>query len=201
MILSVVVIMAEKKVLKELRMNARQSNERIAKNIGVTRQTVRKIIKKLEEDKIIWGYTAVAPEAYLFYNDLHLFLVQDKAKKDIDFLSVFKLFFEKEFPEILKTWEPKRMLMSFMTFGDYDINLMFFAKDMMDARKIFYSLFDKHLHQLENYSLLEVYFQIQKLKKELKKYLIKNQNILIYDSCFFPIARNMTRSMIIPIIK
>jgi len=176
--------MAERKVLKELRINARQSIEKIAKKIGMTRQTVKKTIKKLEKENIIWGYTAVAPEAYLFYNNLHLFLVQVKAKKDVDFLEVFKEFFEKDFPKILKTWEPKRMLMSFMTFGEYDINLMFFAKDMMDARKIFYSLFNRHLHQLENYSLLEVYFVLHcgfpnpKIKERAKEIFNKKPDFL-----------------------
>ena len=49
----------EKMILMELQKNAKQSVDEIAKKYGFSRQKVWRIIKKLEEDKIIWGNVAV----------------------------------------------------------------------------------------------------------------------------------------------
>ncbi|MGV8151581.1 MAG: Lrp/AsnC family transcriptional regulator [Candidatus Nanoarchaeia archaeon] len=43
-------------ILRELDINARQSNSRIAKNVGLKKETVNYIIKKLEKNKVIQGY-------------------------------------------------------------------------------------------------------------------------------------------------
>jgi DNA-binding Lrp family transcriptional regulator len=49
----------EEKILEILRTDAKASIDDIAKKCGFSRQKVWRIIKKLEEDKIIWGYTAI----------------------------------------------------------------------------------------------------------------------------------------------
>ena len=49
----------EKKVIKELQKNSKESIDKIAKKCGFSRQKVWRIIKKLEKNKTIWGYYAV----------------------------------------------------------------------------------------------------------------------------------------------
>ena len=49
----------EKKILKELLKNANLSVNEIADRLGFSRSKARRIIKNLEEDKTIWGYTAI----------------------------------------------------------------------------------------------------------------------------------------------
>jgi Lrp/AsnC family transcriptional regulator len=49
----------EKKILIHLQKNARESIDEIAKKCGFSRQKVWRIIKRLEENKEIWGYRAV----------------------------------------------------------------------------------------------------------------------------------------------
>jgi DNA-binding Lrp family transcriptional regulator len=49
----------EKKILDALQSNANESIDVIAKKCGFSRQKVWRIIKKLEKNKTIWGYTAV----------------------------------------------------------------------------------------------------------------------------------------------
>ena len=49
----------EKKVIKELQKNSKESSDKIAKKCGFSRQKVWRIIKKLEKNKTIWGYFAV----------------------------------------------------------------------------------------------------------------------------------------------
>jgi len=49
----------EKKILEELSKNAHSSINEIANKLGFSRQKVWRIIKNLENDKTIWGYTAI----------------------------------------------------------------------------------------------------------------------------------------------
>jgi len=49
----------EQKILGVLQENANESIDVIAKKCGFSRQKVWRIIKKLENEKTIWGYTAV----------------------------------------------------------------------------------------------------------------------------------------------
>jgi len=52
----------EIQVLTILEQHAKESIDYIAKKCGFSRQKVWKIIKNLEEKKIIWGYTAITDE-------------------------------------------------------------------------------------------------------------------------------------------
>ena len=52
----------ELKVIAELQKNAKENIDVISKNCGFSRQKVWRIIKGLEEDKTIWGYTAIVNE-------------------------------------------------------------------------------------------------------------------------------------------
>ena len=49
----------EKKILTELKINANKSINEIAKTCGFSRQKVWRIIKNLEKNNTIWGYTAI----------------------------------------------------------------------------------------------------------------------------------------------
>jgi len=52
----------EKKILAELTKNANKSINEIAKTCGFSRQKVWRIIKNLEKNNTIWGYTAIIDE-------------------------------------------------------------------------------------------------------------------------------------------
>ena len=52
----------EKKVINELLKNANKSINEIAKICGFSRQKVWRIIKNLEKNHTIWGYTAIVDE-------------------------------------------------------------------------------------------------------------------------------------------
>ena len=55
----------EEKILNELSKNANKSVNDIAKTCGFSRQKVWRVIKNLEKNKTIWGYTAVLDEQKL----------------------------------------------------------------------------------------------------------------------------------------
>jgi DNA-binding Lrp family transcriptional regulator len=52
----------EQKILDVLRTKANESIDVIAKKSGFSQRKVWRIIKKLEENKIIWGYTAICDD-------------------------------------------------------------------------------------------------------------------------------------------
>jgi len=52
----------KKRILDELTKNAHRSVNEIADTLGFSRQKVWRIIKNLEEDKTIWGYTAIVDD-------------------------------------------------------------------------------------------------------------------------------------------
>ena len=56
------IIEDEKKIVRELSTNANKSINEIAKTCGFSRQKVWRIIKTLEKNNTIWGYTAVVDE-------------------------------------------------------------------------------------------------------------------------------------------
>jgi DNA-binding Lrp family transcriptional regulator len=51
-------------ILRELDLNSRQSNSKIAKKVGIRKETVNYIIKKLERDQIIKGYFSLINSNY-----------------------------------------------------------------------------------------------------------------------------------------
>ncbi|MGB9915554.1 MAG: Lrp/AsnC family transcriptional regulator [Candidatus Bathyarchaeales archaeon] len=57
----------DKKILENLLIDARLSSRQIAKNVGVSVGTVLSRIKKMEEDRLIKGYSAVLDHEKLGY--------------------------------------------------------------------------------------------------------------------------------------
>ncbi len=49
----------EKKILSELVKNSKENIDTIAKHCGFSRQKAWRLIKQLEEKKLIWGYIAI----------------------------------------------------------------------------------------------------------------------------------------------
>ncbi len=52
----------EKKIIRELQNNSKESIDKIAKKCGFSRQKVGRVIKRLERNKTIWGYHAVVDD-------------------------------------------------------------------------------------------------------------------------------------------
>jgi DNA-binding Lrp family transcriptional regulator len=52
----------EKKILSELVKNSKENIDTIAKHCGFSRQKAWRLIKQLEEKKLIWEYTAICDD-------------------------------------------------------------------------------------------------------------------------------------------
>ena len=124
----------EKAVIRALLNNARKSTMEIAKEVGVTRQTVAKIIKRLEDDGRIWGYIPVM-EPELLGN--HFYLVLIKVKEDVDVGEMIKKI--ATFSDSEKTLEKGTKLNFKCTaylHGRFNYSTGFYAPNIVEAEKI-----------------------------------------------------------------
>jgi DNA-binding Lrp family transcriptional regulator len=132
----------EQKVLSVLQTNAHLSIDVIAKKCGFSRQKVWRIIKKLEEQKTIWGYTAIYDEEQ--YNLKHFIMLMKRSTAPID---------QKVINEILTTRLDDLLPGSIVKMehieyvhGSYDGIFTFFTHDLVTAKK-FCERFQERFHQ------------------------------------------------------
>ncbi len=161
----------EQKILDVLRTNANESVDAIAKKCGFSRQKVWRIIKKLEKNKIIWGYTAICDDESC--NLKHFTMLIKRTTIPLD---------QKTLQEILKTRLDNLIPSSVIQIenieylhGCFDAILTFLAEDLVTAKKFceqFNKRFNKYLAGVE---LLEGILIIRKqsirnprLKEQIK---------------------------------
>ena len=72
----------EKKLLFELMRNSKENIDTIAKRCGFSRQKAWRMIKQLEEKKLIWGYTAVFDEEKIGQKHFILMIKRTMEKMD-----------------------------------------------------------------------------------------------------------------------
>lgn len=148
----------EKNVIKELQINSNESIDKIAKKCGFSRQKVWRIIKRLEKNKTIWGYTAIADEEKRDLN--HYILLVKRTNIPIteelaDIIISRKL--EKLVPNA-----SIRVENSLYVHGVYDWILSFTARDIKQAKifcEIFNSTYQGYIAEL---NLLETMFPVVK---------------------------------------
>ncbi|HVQ00972.1 MAG TPA: winged helix-turn-helix transcriptional regulator, partial [Candidatus Thermoplasmatota archaeon] len=77
----------EEKLLFELMQNSKENVDTIAKNCGFSKQKAWRLIKKLEKNQKIWGYTTVVDNKKQDLSKFILFISRSHIKhdpKDID---------------------------------------------------------------------------------------------------------------------
>jgi len=122
----------EKKILKELKINANKSINDIAKNCGFSRQKVWRVVKNLEKNKTIWGYTAI-----LDYDKLNKKRYQMLLKRSHQPVTkqLLNNILNREIKEKVKEMGVE-YLDSIYTNGYYDWILTFIANDLKSAKKV-----------------------------------------------------------------
>lgn len=156
----------EKKVLIQLQKSSKDSIETISKYCGFSRQKVWRIIKRLEENRLIWGYTAITDEKK---NDLnHYTLLIKRTIKKLDEKTV-DIIISRKLDDIVSEIGVA-VESSYYVNGDYDWVLTFTAQDIVQAKKFCESLLGLHPGVIEKITLLETLF------------LMKNHHILNPES-------------------
>jgi DNA-binding Lrp family transcriptional regulator len=147
----------ETKILRLLENDAKKSIDEIAKLCGFSRQKVWRIIKKLQEEKSIWGYTAISDGSQ---QNLKHFLVLVKrnnvpydqdVKKEIIFRKI------DDYPTGLV-----KVTDIYFTHGVADWVVTFYAPDLIAAKKFVEKTFERFSKYLLEYTIMETLVTVRK---------------------------------------
>ncbi|MGF3553771.1 MAG: Lrp/AsnC family transcriptional regulator, partial [Thermoplasmatota archaeon] len=120
----------ETKIIDQLLTNANKSINEIAKSCGFSRQKVWRIIKKLEKNNTIWGYTAVIDEEK--QNKKIYILLIKRSSKPLD-KDLVEIIIRKDFSKKVAKLGIK-IMNSMYTNGAYDWVIYFYANDIKNAK-------------------------------------------------------------------
>jgi DNA-binding Lrp family transcriptional regulator len=154
-------------ILDRLLKDPTQSIDEMAKGIDTYRQKVWRTKKRLEEDHVIWGYTAIIDESklgHVFYMVLMKMRPMNVELAEI----IIRRMGHTEYGK-----QQVRLIDVFFTNGEYDWVVMFAASDHTTARRYYDSIrvaYQDHL--LEKPSLVDVNFSLMregKINPELNR--------------------------------
>ncbi len=142
----------ERKLLLELQKNSKENIDTIAKYCGFSRQKTWRMIKQLEKDHEIWGYSAIVDTEKQGLQKFILLLKRSNLpfeKKDIDDIVNGRIgdMFEKLGIRILTTYYIQ---------GEYDWVVIFTAEDIRQALKVRDLLANKLSYASEKINLSQV---------------------------------------------
>jgi DNA-binding Lrp family transcriptional regulator len=150
--------MDEKMVISELQKNAKESIDKIASKCKFSRQKVWRIIKRLEKNRSIWGYTARVNEEK---QDLKQYTILIKKTT----LPLDEKLAEKIVTRRLESIMPKseiRIENSFYVHGVYDWIVSFTAKDIKVAKKFCEKFIELYKGYIAELNLLETLFSVKR---------------------------------------
>lgn len=147
----------EKKVIEALEKNAKENIETIAKKCGFSRQKVWRIIKTLEEQKVIWGYSAVTDEEVQGLKQF--ILLVKRSTIPIDSAMKKEMVFGK-----LDSFLPGEVKVEHicLTHGAYAGMFTFYAHDLMTAKRLVQTITNNIGLYFDELLLLETLFPIRK---------------------------------------
>ena len=122
----------EKKILEELSKNATKSINDIAKTCHFSRQKVWRLIKNLEKNKTIWGYTAVLN--YEKLNKKRYIMLMKRSNTPIPKETLNKIL-NREIKEKVKKMGVEYIDSIYIN-GSYDWILTFIANDLKTATSV-----------------------------------------------------------------
>ena len=137
----------EIKVIKELQKNSNENIGEIARKCGFSRQKAWRIIKRLEEDKIIWGYRAIVNNEKTNVNDFVLLVkgkclpIDNSFEKDI---------VERKIDKVAAGMDIT-IDGSYWLHGSYDGMVCFSAKDLKQAKRfqeVYLNTFNGNISEL-----------------------------------------------------
>ena len=148
----------QKKIIRELSLNANKSINEIAKTCGFSRQKVWRMIKNLEKNNTIWGYTAVIDEEK---QNLKRYMILIKRSIQPIANEIIDKIIERE---LMKKTENLKVsiLDSFYSSGAYDYIICFNASDIKTAKRfveVVAKLFEGYISDIQ---LIERLFSVQK---------------------------------------
>ena len=163
----------ENKILHELLGDSSQNINNIANKLGFSRQKVWRVIKRLEADDVIWGYTTVINEEKLGMKNFFALIKRSTHPLSEELTGkIIKRNIEHTAKKIGITIEN-----SCYTHGIYDWLICFTAENVQQAKKFCEILNKTYLMYISDIQLLEGLFWIRKhgllnpKKEKLKEFV------------------------------
>jgi DNA-binding Lrp family transcriptional regulator len=146
----------EKRVIEQLQRNSNESIDKIAKTCGFSRQKVWRIIKRLENNKTIWGYTAIPDKDKQGVR--HYIMLIKRSNQPVaeildSILDSFKKYTGKNIGIFVQTASVLQ--------GEYDLMLCFTAKDITIAKRFTEFLKKKYTAYISDITMFEDIFSIR----------------------------------------
>jgi DNA-binding Lrp family transcriptional regulator len=163
----------ERKILTELQKNAHESIDSIAKHCKFSRQKVWRSIKRLEEDHVIWGYTAIIDDAK--QNQKHYIALIKRTTTPIDETTTNSAASSKL--QDMVASEGIVIESSFYTHGEYDWIITFTAPNIKHAKRFCEIINTVYAGYIAKISLEETLFWVRRQRifnpeaKKLKEYV------------------------------
>jgi DNA-binding Lrp family transcriptional regulator len=145
----------EKRVINEFQNNARDNIENIATRCGFSRQKVLRIIKRLENEKKIWGYSAIVDNEK-FDLKRYLILIRRSTEPIDDAISkIIELTLHKKGRKIGVSIEGSSYI-----YGQYDWMLIVIAKDIANVKKFSNILEKEYRDVISKVHIMEELFSV-----------------------------------------
>jgi DNA-binding Lrp family transcriptional regulator len=145
----------EKKLIYEFQTNARDNLEALAKRCGFSRQKALRIIKKLEKEKKIWGYSAIIDNEK-FNLKRYIILIRRSTEPIDDAISkIIELTLQRKGKKIDVFIEYSSYI-----FGRYDWMLIITAKDIASVKKFSNILEKEYVNVISEVHILEELFPV-----------------------------------------
>jgi DNA-binding Lrp family transcriptional regulator len=155
----------EIKVLIALQKNSKDSISSIAKLYGFSRQKVQRSITRLEEDHVIWGYTAITDEKK--QGLLKYILLIKRSMNKISIETVEKIAYLKFDEQYMK--QGITIEGSHYIHGEYDWMVIFTSQNLREAKKFSTTL-------IENYPNMIIKVNLMQILNSPKSHHISNPN-------------------------
>jgi len=156
----------EKKLISELMKNSKENIDTIAKHCGFSRQKAWKIMKRLEMDQKIWGYSAVIDNQKQSLQKFMLFIKRTRTPHDL-----------KDINEVvtdllapIKKDLGITMISSYRIHGEYDWVMLFTTNDIVHAKKFSEAIMQKFPNK-QSYHISQILFTV-------RENYIQNPNIM-----------------------
>lgn len=148
----------EKKVINQLQKNCMENLDIFAKNCGFSRQKVWRIIKNLERDKIVWGYTAIIDNDLL--KKKHYLLLMKRNAQKIN-QKIIDILISRDFEDVVSKLGMTIETSSYIH-GEYDWMTTFLASDIVTAKKFCELVKTNYPDTFQKIELLETLFDIKR---------------------------------------
>ena len=147
----------EKKFIRELQKNSRESIDNIAKNCVFSRQKVWRMIKRLENNKTIWGYNAIVDNEKLNVKRYIMLIKRSVGSLDDTIDKIIELTMHKKGEEIGVTVECSSYL-----HGKYDWMLVFSTDDIKNVKRFSETLIREYQQVISEIDIVEDIFPVKR---------------------------------------